>query len=511
MPRALGVLAAVTGLTALTAALSVPAEAASSSLTLTALGRDGRSVTLDARLYSLVDGSTAKIRTGRAKTLRTGRYAVLAGIESGGTTTLAGTVVKVTGRSRLTFDARKGKPLGLSLDVDPARWSQTDYAGVCIRHGGSSDRLSVWNDAGKVYAIPSAAKELRSAYFGAWSGMGVDPSPDKVYVTGTAQGIPARLGRAHRLADLAKVDVQVRRGPAMSRDTDVNMESASARECGLYGVSERFDAPGTLRAHVTPGSWSARVGTWTPTADSWRNSDWNGPWRTYAARQSFTEVFNRAVWGPRRNLPKVYSGKLSYYPDDLISDHTKSGGECCTMATVTLRRSGKVVKTQKLSQWGSMKFFETKLPATGWYTLDVDAIRHHPKFKAPAGVLSPRATVGWRFYAKKGRSLHAPSVLTKFSAWGLDKNNTAPAGSTTTAGMWMDTAKGMPKLRKVAVQASFDEGRTWKAVTVRKKGTAWEVVVPNAARAGYVALRTSVEDVQGGRSVQTIYRAYGLR
>jgi hypothetical protein len=68
-----------------------------------------------------------------------------------------------------------------------------------------------------------------------------------------------------------------------------------------------------------------------------------------------------------------------------------------------------------------------------------------------------------------------------------------------------------PRLREVAIEASFDDGTTWSRVPGALAGTQFTGIVINPPGAEFVSLRGTASDVDGNQVEQTIVRAYGLR
>ncbi|MFG3702330.1 hypothetical protein ACGF5C_31280 [Micromonospora sp. NPDC047620] len=66
---------------------------------------------------------------------------------------------------------------------------------------------------------------------------------------------------------------------------------------------------------------------------------------------------------------------------------------------------------------------------------------------------------------------------------------------------------GSPIVTSLTVAASYDDGWTWRQVTVTRDGNSWRAQVPYG-QAGYVSLRASTTDVDGNTVQQTTIRAY---
>jgi hypothetical protein len=136
-----------------------------------------------------------------------------------------------------------------------------------------------------------------------------------------------------------------------------------------------------------------------------------------------------------------------------------------------------------------------------------------------ARMLSSSETATWRFYVGAQYAtlgpLPMPVTATQHLPEGLDPENRAPAGRTTRINVRVlrpsgpGTSRGYP-LSSICVQASFDGGTQWQDVRLVRQDGGWLAFVP-APAAGYVALRSTVTDVRGDSTVQTIYRAYQIR
>lgn len=98
----------------------------------------------------------------------------------------------------------------------------------------------------------------------------------------------------------------------------------------------------------------------------------------------------------------------------------------------------------------------------------------------PRGILSPWASIAWRFYHRpgpeRGNWRDFPVTLTVYRPWGVDlSNEAAPLGRTKVefhvvrAG---NSANPAPRyrLKAIRVQASFNDGKTWQALRVSKAG-----------------------------------------
>ncbi|HWS35207.1 MAG TPA: hypothetical protein VN408_21000 [Actinoplanes sp.] len=109
-------------------------------------------------------------------------------------------------------------------------------------------------------------------------------------------------------------------------------------------------------------------------------------------------------------------------------------------------------------------------------------------------------------YADEGQSLYAIPTASKKIAG----SSTAVALKLSRHLIWGDIKKGAaPKLKSLTTKASFDGGKTWRAVPVRKVAGVWTAVVKNPA-SGAVSLRTRATYTSGGYTEATIVRAYAI-
>ncbi|WP_330346920.1 hypothetical protein [Streptomyces sp. NBC_00582] len=497
------------------------AQAASGSLAVTTLGRHGSKVSTTVTVVAVPSGRMYSVKSGKRISLPAGRYIAMTDIyesaaDGTGTDTLGAKVVKVSGSTSVTLDARKGKAVKVSLDTPadvtgPARIS----AQVCSADSDMPSAFSVsgWNDAGSLYAIPNSSKLLQFGYLAQWSGN------DNYAVAKNTTGIPAAPGGSFKRSGLATMRFSVRGGTQMARQISTELQAQpKTDDCttDLLAAVHDDSAPYTATAHVTPGTWQPRTDIFASNGD-----DVGGGFpktRTLKAGQSATQSFGRAVWGPVHYLPTVWQKSVYFIPDALIGDpDIDTTGADPTKETMVLSKGGTTVKKQTLTNWGSSDdTFSARIRSAGWYRLTVDAHRYRPGITFPAGMLSSRVTLDWRFKADPAKATVATVFLTRFLPTGLNSHNQAAPNSTTTVDVSAlrgsqnpDTKFTKVTAKSVRVWSSADNGKTWKAVTVKHSGSTWQASVHNPA-SGAVALRSEVTDSAGGRSVQTVYRAYAI-
>jgi hypothetical protein len=148
----------------------------------------------------------------------------------------------------------------------------------------------------------------------------------------------------------------------------------------------------------------------------------------------------------------------------------------------------------------------------GTYTVVADASRPASLLQEPA--LSTRTKAEWTFHADAGTAERvALPLLDVRWALPLDDHNRAATG-TLRGGLTVATQPGAQasRIRSVAVEVSYDEGVTWKKVTVTRKGDHFEVRIPaGGTSGGYASLRATAADSAGNKVTETVTRAYALR
>jgi subtilisin family serine protease len=151
-------------------------------------------------------------------------------------------------------------------------------------------------------------------------------------------------------------------------------------------------------------------------------------------------------------------------------------------------------------------------PGPGAFTVVADASRPASLGQEPA--LATRTSAEWTFLAGAGTAERVALPLLDIR-WSLplDDHNRAATG-TLRGGLTVATQPGAHahKARSVTVDVSYDEGLTWKKVTVKRDGDRFAVTIPaGGAAGGYASLRATATDGVGNRVSETVTRAYALR
>ncbi|MER5458099.1 hypothetical protein ABT008_25330 [Micromonospora sp. NPDC002389] len=499
-----------------------PAVAATNTLTVTTLDRNGKKVTVTTTVVNLATNERRSVKSNKAKKLPKGTYAVLAAISTGDTSTLGARTVKVSGASKTTVDARKGKrvSLGLSPAIDTAGREILTNGQICTRSASATYSVDGWDPGGGLYVVPNSSKRLAFAAMRSWvDHTGVSPHYAVMYTT---TSVPSTPTRTFKQSSLATVDVETRRGPSAANYSSLGVQPID-RSCGsdMYAGLVSTDQPYRTKVRLSAGKWDVGVHAYTEAKDGSAPvvGHYFAP-RTVSAGKSYTLRFFRSAWGPSTWLPQLTNGWLSYSLNDMFADpgfprRSVEGGD---KATATLKFGGKTVKTKKDRGWEPyFTSLEYKVKKSGWYTLTNDASRYYPEITFPAGMLSPKTSVTYRFKAKPNSSVTAPVYALTMLPNGLDLHNRAKAGGSTNVQLKLSRPKAgpdaklgkNPKVKTVTAKASFDGGKTWRSVPVKKINGVWTAQVGNPT-SGAVSLRARVTDTVGGYTDVTIIRAYAI-
>ena len=506
---------------ALLLGLGGAAAAATHTLTVTVVNRNGVKVTAGVKLVDVVSSSAYSMRSGTAKKLPKGTYAVLTSVTTGNTVTLSGKTVKVSGSAKLTIDARQGKRVGLALSPAPTGLSHNLTMRICTRTS-ASDAVEASAPAGTaMYIVPFASKSLGFAALGSWSdGSGTGTS---YAVLHQAAGVPGGLGRTFGRGQLATLNVAQKRGPSGSIYSDLAMQ-AIASGCGdsMYAGLGGTDKPTISKVLASPGTWDVRVSSSAPTksGEMWNIGSYFAN-RTVSAGKSYNLSFFNATWGPGAQLPTTIRGQLSFGLNDMFSDPafprdgSVEGGD---KALATLQYGGKTVAAKQDKGWEpEMTGLYYTVKKAGWYTLTNTATRYYPEITFPAGMMSPTSRVTYRFHTKPNASALAGVYSVHLVPAGLSMTNKAKPGSTTKVaikllrgGVDPDAKRGTdPKLSKLTTQMSPDSGKTWRTVPVQKINGTWYATVTNPTTSA-VALKTRATFAGGAYTEVTVFRAYGI-
>ncbi|MUN35729.1 hypothetical protein [Actinomadura litoris] len=433
--------------------------------------------------------------------LPAGEYAVVAYVETPeakgrpSTAVVYRPRVAVKGTTALVLDAREARPVSVSVDRADARMLD-GMIRIAQRLGGAPT-VTVWGiPIENGYVTPTATEA--GLHFSAQAVItrnGAESGSPYVYnvVTEEKGRVPAKPEFRVRTADMAEVAV---RYGTEGRPVCVGGHAAAAwAEGGWVGFFTGAGAgPVTRTEYYTPGI------------------DWRVDWMNTTPDCGFgfdqTELWYRTV---RFAKPGPHKWNLTPAP---LGPATPlviwgSGGEPALAVFMHSTWDGRSILAPYAGATGSSVLRDAKgqvvyesdepgtahkwpVPPPGDYTLTVDEVR-----AASYSPLATRQHAEWRFSVRDG-IVHLPSIQYRTP---LGDDASAVAGAEQELALRVDRA---PDARPT-LQISYDDGRTWKPVGVRRRGGDWVATVRNPA-SGFVSLRASAAGAD-----QTLVRAWAVR
>ncbi|MFG2004230.1 hypothetical protein ACGFNU_34225 [Spirillospora sp. NPDC048911] len=437
--------------------------------------------------------------------LPAGQYAMLTRVsttEQDGTTSSALVYrpkVEITATTKVLLDAREAKPIAATVDRADARLL-TGEVRVVQKIAGRSVVTSSMMPLENAYITPTgSAPELSVGFQAVFTRKGAESGSPYVYNVVEQQdgGVPQKPGLNVHTKDLAAVKTAygTEGSPVCVGGHAMPIWTDGGPRIGFFtGVGA---APGTRTEYYSPGvAWELDWMNTTPdcefgfeTTELWSRQE------RFTKAGSYQRRLTPALFGPREGVV-IWNENEGGEPALAIGMHSTGAGRSpmapypgSTGTSVLRDPSGNTVYTYDLPgaawNWGLLK--------PGNYSLTVDERR-----AAPFSPLAVRQHVVWNFAVKDDQVIRLPYLTYRTP---LDEQSRAKAGARQQVTMTTGRAgTAAPKL-----WASSDDGATWKAVTVTRKGKDWMATLTNP-KEGFVSLRATIP----GALDQTVIRAYAI-
>ncbi|WP_164842537.1 S8 family peptidase [Actinoplanes solisilvae] len=470
------------------------------------VGRDGKPATdYSTTAASLSTGefySLAGEAGGGTLRLPRGRYAFYSTINSGeASTLLVQPTLDVRGPITESVDARTAKPVALTgaqKGVVPtginvaANWDDGfRYPGVQL-----SGLSLFFGRIGPVVAAPE---------FTATLGVGLaKPGRNSPYTYDLAYVLKGDMftGLSKKLspANLATVKATYRRQSASAAAVRFHRAAAPGGS-GPIGSNSPIDLP----FHATEYYNTDGGIIWTSTLAEGDNLTTQES--TFTAGKTYNQVWNAAPFGPTLNNPPAWSpmgyigrdgDTISIAAPPLFGDAAGRPGSRDDLETqLRLTSNGKEIGTATGS-WAD--FVVPAGKAT--YRLEATVQRGAPD------ILATSVSVAWTFTSANTATPVRLALTTARPTPLLDDTNTAKAGRPLLIPVKLDRQTGSTAAanRKLAVAASFDDGKTWTALPLLGN----VAVIAHPRKAGFVSLRVTATDSAGNAVTQTVVRAYRI-
>jgi subtilase family protein len=415
----------------------------------------------------------------------------------------------VAGDTAVAVDARLAKPVSLSVP-DPKAKAVGSTISSSLRYGRGgissfSSFLGEFKDVSTAHLGPALGDEFTASVSTEWEAAPAGDTSVAYRVTSIFTG-KMPTGYVYAPAKRAFAEVRTRYGPTPEGRRGLHGFMGTGEDGGGGTWLLDVPAPGnsvdylagenvrwTSSFHQIAGSGPSTV---------FEANQTSAP-RTYRPGRTYRETLNTAVFGPSGNQ---YGYALTRVGDELTTSVPmfgdgagNPGSSATTSARTTLFRDG--VKVGETASPGSGRF--TVPAAAGSYRLETEATR--------AGVSDVSTKVGaaWTFRSKGDGGTaekKLPLSVLRFQP-ALDDANAAPAGRLLRVPIVVQQNPGADngKIRRFTVEASFDDGATWKRVPV----VGDSALVLNG-RAGFASLRAKATDSKGNTAETTVIRAYKI-
>ncbi|WP_439658111.1 S8 family serine peptidase [Lentzea sp. HUAS TT2] len=421
--------------------------------------------------------------------------------KGGITTALTEPALDVTGNTEIVFDARDGVKPAIAVDQKDAKPASAALAFLMQANWGETGGGWYLNDFETVRVRPSKTTWPKFEFY-AESVLAkpdangkFDGSPYQYHVRiGEKTRVPANLQRSVKDRELARVNsITHARVPG----------SVGQRDNGASGP-----LPLRLKEFYTPGiEWSGSLAEFTKLGEypSLGYQSSVAP-RVFQLGRPTTEHWNSAVYGP--GVPHQpgavrFAGRVGNLLRMDLPVHSAQGmygysSPSTGRTTVTL--DGKVISDQPEAGYA----YIPNAPAEKKrYTVHTEAARDS---------LSSKVTADWSFSSEHvaGDLYQSVPLLAVRFAPALDENNRAGRVLTVPITVERNGTGPVTNIKDPAVQVSYDEGKTWKPVSLRKTRAGWQVTLIHPHGAKNVSFKARAADA-GGDVQQTIIRAYDLK
>jgi subtilisin family serine protease len=442
-------------------------------------------------------------------------------------TELVQPVVNVDRAQTVTFDARLGKPISVTVPKPEAQlvFGGVDFT-VDTAWGGSFSNGLLTATFDGIYTAQVGPTAKVAGFVSSVSGQWGQVQPDRSVANSPYQYLLAwpRNGsfvtgfqRTVAQRDLATVHRNIAAEATGALVETVAYSRLPGTSSSGWGVAFPYDLPGDhVEYYNNDGGiqWSSELDQSVPSTDPQNPfptliSISSTAWQSYRPGQTYRETSNQGVFGPSfpvREVPEQWAtrtGDSMIFAPPMFADKTGGTGYSLTdTASTTVYKDG--VKVGDAAQLG---IFQLPVPAApGQYKVTMSATRSAP-FN-----LSTTSTATWTFRSGHGtgdQPLALPVSAIRFTPK-LDLQNKAPAGCVFAIPVQVQHQPGSATraTRTLDVQVSYDDGKTWTKATVLRLGDGGVALVRHPDGSGFVSLKASAVDAAGNSVEQTIIHAY---
>ncbi|MGW6934878.1 S8 family peptidase [Lentzea sp. NPDC054927] len=407
----------------------------------------------------------------------------------------------VGGKSSITVDARKAKPVALKTPDAAAKGMigtisyTTQVAGQAYGSGwaffeGLAGHVSTAQ-------IGPDAPGFTTTFAEQFQGTPRDEkTPVSYRLMYTEKGMPTGFERTAKANELAEMTSNFRPGGEGYRHGVAAMPHPTD---GSGGFAWFTVVPDNGRAvdlvSTTGGKWSWIYDRVAPGNVNEYSAE--TPAGSFRGGRKYAQTFGKAVLGP--SVPSAPGFGIARLEDQiavrvpLFTDSNGGEGRAGTgTAKTTLFHNG-----TKLGEFPQQSGIFDVPAAEGSYRAEMEHSRD--------AELSTKVSGAWTFKAKHTTDItHLPYSVVRFQPK-LDDKDTAH-GRVLLVPLKVEQAENTPKVKRVNVEVSFDDGKTWKQVQVAGD----KAIVHHPKDAKFASLRAKTTDAAGNTGEVTIIRAYKI-
>jgi subtilisin family serine protease len=273
---------------------------------------------------------------------------------------------------------------------------------------------------------------------------------------------------------------------------------------GFFGPELTFQLPFTRTEYYDPGAgYGGQFAEWS--AENQLVGSESTAYTTYQAGRSYRERWNTAVFAP--SLPVgaasanawsgvVRNGNRLVLDVPMFGDGAGHTGWGSTPSSATLYRDG-----TKIGETDGTRYGTIDMPSDeGAYRLELHAERGAPY------ALSTRNDTVWTFRSGQTDAPVALPLWTVRFSPDVDQNNAVRPGAVHAVPVTVtpQSDADVGTRARLKVEASFDDGATWRQVPV----VGGAAKIPHPRGNGFVSLRATAADSDGNTVTQTVVRAY---
>ncbi|WP_406093346.1 S8 family peptidase [Streptomyces sp. NBC_01013] len=502
-------------------AAAVDRERESYDLTLKTIGRDGKPAPYTTGdVYGIsgaavgvwespevVDG-TAKLRVPKGGYVLNSAVYIDPDDLDKGVDWLAQPSLNLTRNTTVTFDARRAKPVTITL---PATGTKPVLASpdLQVEHEDNSYGYGWLLDSYKhlrtAHIGPkTTGVKLSQHWYGTWT-KGAATRYD-IALGGPVSRVATGYHRAFGSDRLAKVTV--RAGSSVKGKTgDFSAWGELPGSFGGWSAATTQKLPSTTTAYVSTAD-KVRWGfdfdqNGALDEDGYPRTDASyslGAPQTLTAGKAYAKTVNTAVFGPYVNADfgifredNVLMGSLPLVADG----HRNIGGSVYGSVSTVLYRNGKVFAKNADPLAGETPI---TVPASAADYRLTTSVRRGPDISS----VSTRIDASWTFRSGRTTGLAAlPVSMVRFTPE-VALDSTAKAGKSVSVPVTVQGAAAGKNLKSLTVYVSYNAGKTWKKTAVTKG----RISVKNPAAKKSISFKARVTDKKGNTSSVAIYHAY---